>query len=63
MDEFWTIYGGAITFNVFYLNTILNPDQPNYKRYYFEEREYGYIGPTFGSDVTMELSEYSVSTD
>ncbi len=57
------ILGGTLPYNIFYLNTILTPDQPQYKRVYFEERGYGYIGPTFGSDAALQLAQYSITTD
>jgi hypothetical protein len=63
MSDLWTGMGGNIVYSIFYLNTILTPDQPEYKRYYFEEREYGYIGPSFGSSVVLQLAEYNVTTD
>ena len=55
--------GGALPVSIFYLNTILTPDNPEYKRAYFEDRGYTYIGPSFGSDVVIEMAEYSISTD
>ena len=57
------IFGGTLPYNIFYLNIILTPDQPQYKRIYFEERGYGYIGPSFGSDAILQLAQYSITTD
>jgi hypothetical protein len=55
--------GGNIVYSIFYLNPILTPDQSEYKRYYSEEREYGYIGSSFGSSVILQLAEYNVTNN
>ena len=50
-------------FSIFYLNTIVTPDNPQYKRAYFEDRGYAYVGQSFGSDIMIEIAEYSINTD
>ncbi len=50
-------------FNFYYLNTIINPEYASYKQYYFEERDYGFIGPTLGCDISLQLADYTVTTD
>ena len=63
LEQFWDRMGGATVFNLFYLNTIITPDQASYKQHYFEERQYGFIGPTLGCDVKLQIADYTVSTD
>ena len=63
MSSFWNTNGGALNYNIFYLNTILTPDNPTYKRFYFEERGSGYIGQSYGNDVILQVAEYKITTD
>jgi hypothetical protein len=63
MSDYWLQFAGSIPISVFYLNTILTPDNPLYKRAYFEDREYAYIGQSFGSDIIIEMAEYTINTD
>lgn len=63
MNDFWARFGGAIPFTIYYLNTILTPDNPLYKHAYFEDKGYAYIGQTFGSEIMIEVAEYSINSD
>ena len=55
--------GGYATLNFYYLNTFLNPDQPNYKQQYFEGNSYAFFGPTLGSDISLEIADFEIITD
>ncbi len=53
MDAYWNAMQGFVSLNFYFLNTILNPDQPDYKQIYFDDTSYAYFGPTLGSDITV----------
>ena len=38
MSDFWMGMGGTVPLSVFYLNTIITPDNPVYKISYFEDK-------------------------
>ena len=61
MAYFWENNGGSIPFQLYYVNTIMNPDQTDYKTQYVEEKYTGYIG--LGLDIKLEASDYQISTD
>lgn len=54
---------GSTSFGFYYINTIINPDQPSYKQFYVEDTQYAYFGPTMGLEATLQLSDYSVTSD
>ena len=63
MNNLWNMLGGYLTLNFNYLNTFLNPDQQIYKQQYFQGSQYVYIGPTLGSDITVQIADYEIITD
>jgi hypothetical protein len=44
---------GSTSFGFYYINTIINPDQPSYKQFYVEDTQYAYFGPTMGLEATL----------
>lgn len=50
-------------FTFYYVNTILNPDQPHYKSYYLEDTAYVTFGSQIGVESYLYVSDYDISTD
>lgn len=48
VNAFWDEYGGSTLFGYYYVNTIINPDQPDYKESFVEDTEFTYFGPSMG---------------
>lgn len=63
MQAFWEDNGGSTLFSFIYIDTIINPDQPNAKQLFIEDSEFAYFGPSMGVDAYLELSDYKIHTD
>lgn len=60
---FWDENGGSTLFAYYYINKIINPDQPEYKQLFIEDTEFAYFGPSMGVEAFVELSDYTIDTD
>ena len=45
------------------MNSIINADQPQYKSYYLEDRNFISFSSTLGSNLAMYLTEIQISSD
>jgi hypothetical protein len=50
-------------FTFYYINTIINPDQPTYKSYYLEDTAYVIFSPEMGVESYLYFSDFSIETD
>ena len=50
-------------FNFYYVNSIINADQPQYKSYYLEDRNYIPFSSTLGAELDMYLTEIKITSD
>ena len=50
-------------FTFYYINTIVNPDQPEYKSYYLEDTAYVIFGAEMGVESYVYFSDVNIETD
>ena len=50
-------------FTVYFINTIINPSQPDYKAYYLEDENYAIFGPNMGTENYLLLTDFTINTD
>lgn len=53
----------SFTFNYYYVNTILNPQNSDYLGYYLEDRNYFTFTPTLGVTANIFISSFEIDTD
>ncbi len=58
ITAFWDENAGSTLFQYYYINTIINPDQPNAKQLFIEDTQFAYFGPSMGVDAFIEMSDY-----
>lgn len=54
---------GPISFNYYFVNTIINPDSSEYLGFYLEDRNYFQFTKTIGTSANIFISTYSIETD
>jgi hypothetical protein len=54
---------GYFYFTLYFINTIINPDQPEYKTYYLEDNAYVTFGAELGSESYLYFSDYNIESD
>lgn len=53
----------TFTYNLYILNSLINPSSPNYLSYYLEDRNYVQFTTTFTSLINIYVSNYQITTD
>lgn len=54
---------GAVTFNYYFLNTIINADDSKYLDNYLEDRNYFQFTRTMGMSANIFISSFNIQTD
>lgn len=63
IDNLMASSGGYLTFNYYYLNTIINPDNSKYLDNYLEDRNYFTFTRNMGMSANVFISSYTITTD
>lgn len=50
-------------FSVYYINSVVAPDQKEPIQYYLEDKDYVYFGKNLGAANYIFISDYKVTTD
>lgn len=54
---------GPISFNYYFINTVINSDDAQYLSYYLEDRNYFQFTRSLGTTANVFISSYTISTD
>ena len=52
-----------LTGRIFYINTIINPNQPKFLSYYIEDMAYFSFSRKIGAEIYLSFSTYHIETD
>jgi hypothetical protein len=63
IDQLFLDHGDWFYFTFYYINTIVNPDQPTYKSYYLEDTAYVIFGKQMGVESYLYFADFDIQTD
>lgn len=63
IDQLFVDRGDWFYFTFYFVNTVINPDQTDYKTHYLEDEDYVIFGKHMGVESFVYFTDYAISTD
>jgi hypothetical protein len=63
IDQVFADNSDYFYFTFYFINTVINPDNPVYKSYYLEDEVYVIFGKELGTETRLYFSDFTINTD